>query len=162
MSLTHCDVIKKLPHAGAGINRSQTTCAYLARPGVRDSKNTYTKHTDELISHPFDMIWEISTAVLSDGGARNSSVWYNFDIIPYREVPKSFVWDNMRFKNVCCGPSTPPYVWLIKKKSILILKVKKMMYPSNVSFPYFVTTISGYKIWSQDLQANISRALVIK
>ena len=35
-SLAHCDVTKKLSHAKAGINRSQTPGACLARPGVRD------------------------------------------------------------------------------------------------------------------------------
>ena len=36
-SLAHCDVIKKLSHAYAGINRSQTPGACLVHPGVRDN-----------------------------------------------------------------------------------------------------------------------------
>ena len=35
-SLAHCDVTKKLSHAQAGINRSQTPGACLVHPGVRD------------------------------------------------------------------------------------------------------------------------------
>ena len=36
MSLAHCDIIKKLSHAKAGINQSQTPGACLIHPGVQD------------------------------------------------------------------------------------------------------------------------------
>ena len=43
-SRAHCDVTKKLYHAQAGINRSQTPGACLGHPGVRNYKNPLHLH----------------------------------------------------------------------------------------------------------------------
>ena len=58
-SLAHCDVTKKLSHAQAGINRSQTPGAYLGHPGVRDKSISDTRRLsrkpgvrDKTVSRP--------------------------------------------------------------------------------------------------------------